>query len=173
MNRAIFIPIFFFLSVVVLGVFALPNYYLYQNLESKIKIQKLQIIQGEQYFKNLRSAYQLFQTHPENIEKIKGAIPRTPSLPSLFNYLQQSAAQSGMVLKNIGMSRSTREKTFSNKKIRRFTLTLGLRGDYEGLKKFIGLLERSSRLMSIRSLNLGDYKNGSFDIKISVDSYYF
>ncbi|MCD6233225.1 type 4a pilus biogenesis protein PilO [bacterium] len=173
MKRSIFIPIFLFLSVVTFSFFTLPEHSLYLDLQEKIKEQALQISQGEQYFTNLRKAFKTIQSHPENLEKVESAIAKTPSLPPLLDYLEQSASQSGAVLKSIGIESFRSKGGFPNQKIKKFSLGLELRGDYESLKKFASLLEKSSRLVSIENVTVGGYKDGLFDFKLLIESYYF
>jgi Tfp pilus assembly protein PilO len=158
---------FILISVLLFFLFISPKQTSLSILNSQLLQKKHEFETSERYFQEISKTSEKLKNYQEEISKIDSALPEDPSIPSLFNFLQKSSSQSGLLLENIGSITLNEEG-----KPKKWTTTLKLKGDYSSLKNFISILERSARLIKIDKISLlGEGESLSFDLTISFFSY--
>ena len=135
------------------------------NFELSEKKQEFET--SDRYFQEISKISGRLKNYQEEISKVDSALPEDPSIPSLFNFLQKSSAQSGLLLEKIG-SISVKEEG----KLKKWTTTLQLKGDYPSFKNFISILEKSARLIKVEKISLSSEGEApTFNLTISFFSY--
>jgi len=105
-------------------------------LNSELLQKRQEFETSDRYFQEILKTSERLKNYQEEISKVDSALPEDPSIPSLFNFLQKSSAQSGLLLENIG-SIGVKEEG----KLKKWTTNLKLKGDYSSFKNFVSILE--------------------------------
>ena len=137
------------------------------RLNAEISQHKLEFQNRDKYFQKIREVYEKLKNYHEELSKIDSAIPRDPALPSLFDFLQKTSSQSGLLLENLGLASVTQEG-----KLRKWNINLNLKGDYSSFKDFVSTVEKSARLIKVERISISNEGELlSFFLTISVFSY--
>jgi len=147
------------------------------NLSQKKVEEKMAEIQNnEEYFLNLSKISEELKNYTLNLSKIDFALPEDPELPLLFDFLQRSSSQSGLVLTDVNcltLTSSVKTEEYPSE-IKETELKLTVSGPYSSFKNFLSILEKSARLIEIESLSFStapEEKSIKFDLQIKVHSY--
>jgi Tfp pilus assembly protein PilO len=168
MKKENFYSIFFILiSVLLFFLFISPKQTSLSILNSQLLQKKYELETLDKYFQEILKTSEKLKNYQEEISKIDSALPDNPSIPPLFNFLQKSSSQSGLLLENI-VSINLKEEG----RLKKWTTTLKLKGDYPSLKNFISILENSARLIKVDKISIwSEGESPSFDLTISFFSY--
>lgn len=167
----------FFLAILVVGFLLIwPKSQESKILNKNIQDKKEEVKQAEAYFKNLKELKnQLASNYPDVLSKISSALPADSSMPSLLKYLQESAMQSGLLLKSVSPSIDDSEKASGLKETK---IDLTLEGSYNSFKNFLSVLENSSRLIETDSVSFSSASSkdkpetlSSFNLQIKAFGY--
>jgi len=164
-----FIVIFLAAILLSLGSLLLKNYKNFDLLREEISIKENELQSQEEYFQKLQSISNKLQESKNLLDKIESALPPNPETPELLAFVQKSASQSNLVLGDISLGLIS-----SDKDIKKTKINFLLSGDYSGLKKFISLIENSSRLIDLGSIYFSYPEKGKsfkFNLKITAYSY--
>ncbi|MDP3995983.1 MAG: type 4a pilus biogenesis protein PilO [bacterium] len=162
--------VMFFLIVIAVSFFVLwPNFQELKVARADIEKKEAELESRREYLQTLEEIKTELEKNKEGLSKINTALPSDPSVPSLFNYLQKVASESGLILAEIspftvfpsGVSSDLREITFNVK----------ISGSYSSAKNFISTLEKSARLIEIESISLFPTEDGSFDFSLKLKSF--
>ena len=134
----------------------------------------------EEYLSSISQAYSQLKNYQTQVDQINYALPDSPSLPSLFNYIQKTASESGLVLVKVGKFRTTNVSQAVLPE-EGPTLLIGvyetdfdieLAGSYSAFKSFLTRLERSARLIKIENLSFtSEEESFVFNLKLKIYSY--
>lgn len=151
-------------------------------LQNNIKVKKEEIKQTKDYFKNLKELkIQLETDYLDELSKIGSALPSGTSMPSFLKFLQESSAQSGLLLRSIDPSTNVYSQESNSKELKvsspsegslpaensppvlnnspkesnlkELKVSLDLEGSYSSFKNFLSVLENSSRLIDTESIS--------------------
>lgn len=155
-NLKNYIPIFiviFFLVILTGGSLLIwPKHQESNVLQKAIKVKKEEIRQTEDYFKRLIEIKNFLETdYKDALLKVEASLPSsTPDpMPSLLKFLQESAGQSGLILKSIGPS----VEDSGHQDIKALKISLDLGGSYISFKNYMSTLENSSRLIETENFS--------------------
>lgn len=172
MNRVISIIICFLITVILIFVLILPKREALNFSQKKVE-EKIAEIQGkEEYFSNLSKISEALKNYTANLSKIDSALPEDPGLPILFDFLQRSSSQSGLVLTEANLSALPSPTQPSE--IQETKVKLTVSGSYSSFKNFLSILEKSARLIEVESLSFSSppkEESIKFDLQIKVYSY--
>jgi len=169
MNRNLLIGILFAGAVSIGTLFSWPAWQDYQIARSQVKDRELELSNRETYFQDLRQASDTLEEYPAELAKVEAAIPDNPKLPSLYDFLQQEAAFSGLSLGSISAVIEQGERT---QEVKVIPVTLELVGSYSAMKEFLSRLLVSSRFSSLQSLNIaGSTQPGTFIATVQLHAY--
>jgi len=168
MKKEVFYSIFFLIfSVLLFFLFISPKQTSLSTLNSELLQKRQEFETSDRYFQEILKTSERLKNYQEEISKVDSALPEDPSIPSLFNFLQKSSAQSGLLLEKIG-SISVKEEG----KLKKWATTLQLKGDYSSFKNFISILEKSARLIKVEKIFLSsEGETPTYNITISFFSY--
>jgi len=182
MKKEYFYSLFFIvISILLFAFFISPKQSSIAYLNKKILNQKSQLDVLERYSNELFSVLERVKGYEEELKRIEMAIPEDPLIPLYLHMLQKYASQSGLLLKDIGfpviqtgdtegVENTTESETSSlPPKLKRWSTTISLAGNYSSLKSFVETLERSLRLTKIERISISEGEN--FQISISFFSY--
>ena len=141
-----------------------PKYQAFKNLQLNIKAKEAELQSKQEYFSQIKEISKQLEEYTDSLNKISSALPETPSLPSLFNFLQLSASQTGLVLGEIILG------GVSEGEIR---VTCRLIGDYPSFKNFLLALENSARMIEVESVAFEspEKPTESFTFVVQIKTY--
>ena len=169
MSRSIAILIVFAASLLV-GIFLLwPKYQLFNDLLKEAHSRLAELATKTEYYSQIKDINVELELYQDQLAKISNALPREQSLPSLLNYLGESASQTGLILGDFVVTAS------QDQRIKKTGISLELSGSYSSLKDFIKAIEKSARSFEIASISISaPQKKGdsfSFRLDIAANSY--
>jgi len=152
MNKLIIIGVSLVLALILGFTLLMPKYQALQVLQANIQEKERELQSKTEYFSQIREIFGKLDDYEEELAKIASALPKDPSLPSLFNFLQRTSAQTGLLLveADLGSISIPQEGNGSHKEIR---VSLDLSGTYSALKNFLLALEESSRIIEIEKIS--------------------
>ncbi len=167
MNRSNIIIICFLLTIV-LGAFLLyPKYQDFVVLEKQVQTKENQLESKQEYLSDLSQNSEQLKKYQEKLLVIDAALPSNLSLPSLFDLLQKTASQNGLIVKD--MSSSSVANTEGIQEVGVHLKTVGL---YSSFKSFISALEKSTRMIEIESFSFSTPQEGGiFDFILTIKTY--
>jgi Tfp pilus assembly protein PilO len=140
------------------GVLVWPRYQTLKNVQFEVQKKEIELQYFEERISELEEISQKLVEESEPLSKIDSALPSFPSFSSLFNFIQQSASQNGLILGDIKLLTipSFREKKAGEEKsgVKEVEASFATSGSYSGFKNFVSDLETSSRLIEIKNLFL-------------------
>lgn len=180
MKKSFFIPILFFLCLLLIAFLVLPKYRLLKDLKEELKVQNSNFQQEKAYFQKIEEAADKLKNYQDSLAKIEIALPPTPSLPTLLDYLQKVARQSGLLLSMMSpgaqaaVGQAPEGEQAPSLNLKKSGVALGLVGSYEGFKEYLRALERSARIIEVQSVSVEPGEEDGlleFALQLTVYSY--
>ncbi len=174
MNKPFVIIISFALVLIFAIFYFLPRYQDLRVLEKEIEIKETELSKREERINELRNLEEKLKIYQDQLAKIDSAMPTDVDLPALFDFLQKTASQSGLVLKTISHSSARPLTDFPGLSETEVSLTLS--GAYDSLKFFLPALETTARMIETQSVTFSsDPEDGpeEFNLTIKVYSYQY
>jgi len=163
-----------------------PEIQKYRDLNLSVKIKDIQIENQDKYFSQIKNKAEKLKSYEEEISKIDSALPDDPGIPSVLEFVVQTANENGMQLTEIANTsiasaqkatgnQATQEPGVINNKLKEASIEFKILGEYSALKNFIATLEKNARLIELNTINFsseGTEKGAlpSFLIKIKTYS---
>ena len=85
------------------ALFTWPKYQELSSLNRNIEEKKLELLSNIEYFSHIRGVAEELRAYEASLSKISSALPEDPLLPATFNFLQNTASQSGLVLGEVAV----------------------------------------------------------------------
>ena len=172
MRRPFVFALVAFLSITAfLWLFILwPTVRTLSSLEAAKELKNKELEIKENYWRNLRELREKIQgLPPEKAALVKESLPDDPALPSLYEKLQQAAAESGLILVSIdSLPRESKEGS----QLRSIDTIIEVEGRYEGLKEFLLRAGRTARLLNVKSVDFKSPEKGQiFHFSIGLEAY--
>ena len=157
-----------FLLTILSGVFLLyPKYQDFVVLEKQVEAKENQLQSKQEYLSNLSQNSEQLKKYEEKLLVINTALPTTLSLPSLFDLLQKTASQNGLIIKDMDSSCVTNLEGIQDIKV-----DLKAIGSYSSFKNLISVLEKSARMIEIESFSFSTpEKEEIFDFVLTIKAY--
>lgn len=171
MNRLILTIVCFAVALGLgLGVL-LPKYQRFELSQAGIEKKDIELQYKKEKISQLRTISGELKENQESLSKILTALPVTPSVPSLFNFLQRTSSETGLVLENIDLGGIAPLEESSELKATRIKLQVA--GSYSAFKDFLSALENSARIFEVKSISFSAPKEGekSFSFSLSIITY--
>ena len=173
MNRlVIFISILLFIiALVFLSLW--PKYQDWRSLERRIREKEIELYYEGEHFSALEKISSELAESEAALSKIDSAIPQSPSLPGLFNFLQKTSSQEGLILKAMSPTSTYFSKEAPGIQETQFNLMVS--GSYSSFKNFISVLEKSARFIRIDRISLSSpeqaEENSIFSFSLELKTY--
>jgi len=147
------IGIFLLIGILGIGLFILwPRYQEAKAFQEKVSERQTELAYREQYVISLDEAEKSLERYKEEFSKVNSAIAAKPDVPSMFNFLERSSFQNGLIIKNLGSF--SLSPVLGKEKLNAIVLNFSTSGSYSSLKNFLHTLEKSSRLIDVETVSL-------------------
>lgn len=147
----VLIVIFFLAVVVGSGLLIWPKAQETRALQKEIKAKRDEVKRTEGYFIKLKETKMQLETeYLDELSKISSSLPSGTAMPSLLKFLQESSAQSGLLLKSID---PTTEDPLRDSDVKTLKVAMDLEGSYSSFKNFLAVLENSARLIEAENIS--------------------
>jgi len=189
-----------FIIIIVSATFAMlltwPRYQELNDQNLKVAQKKIDLETRQEYFRNLEEVAAEFKNYGPSIIKIESALPDSPNVAALANYLEASAIKEGLILKKLEYAAGDQvnpTKAFTpaqenqnqgQTEANQFSIDLILSGSYPAWKNFITDIEKTSRLVEIEtaeiakdnsqaSPNLPNDTNKALNFTVKLIAYFY
>jgi len=152
-DRPIAIAIIIFIIVLLMYFFVVPKYYEFRDLQGKLGEAEAEYNSKFAYYSEVTKIFRELEDRKDILDKIDNAIPSKPQLADLIYFFQQKGAESGLIVKNIVLTKISPVNSESN--IKEIVFSLNVLGNYQSFKNFLSLMENSSRLLEISNVSFG------------------
>jgi Tfp pilus assembly protein PilO len=173
MSRVLVAIILFALTILIAIFLLWPQYLRLENSQAQIQNKETELKYKEDYYNELSSISEKLETeYSDSFKKIDSALPAGSSIPSLYNFLQKKASESGLILKNVGSFSVNPSTTITG--LKEISLdSLGFSGSYPSFKNFLVALEKNSRIFEVENISFSTPKEGDeiFDFKLTIKTY--
>lgn len=137
-----------------------PKYQSLSVLGSNVEVKEEELQSKEEYFNKIKEISVVLGEYTDALGKISSALPETPSLPSLFNFLQSSASQTGLITEKIELISLDKGEIRVNCQVI---------GEYPAFKDFLKVLEKSARIIEVEKVDFEVPEEIGEPIKFTVE----
>jgi Tfp pilus assembly protein PilO len=149
-----------------------------KDTRQKIENKKAEIENRTEYYANLEKTVIGLDQNADVLKKIDTAFPNNPDAPSLMNFLQAVAMQSGLIMKSATYSGQAKINGGSvaslvnngqvpsasaaplRHSLQSYSVSLVLTGNYANFKSFLSMVENSSRLATVDVVSVATNDGG-------------
>lgn len=158
-------------SLVIGGTLVYPNYQDLTELKVDINLKQSELVNKTRRVSELARLKEQLDRHTIELERIDAAIPQDAEIPTLFNFIQNISATSGLVLRFISAAET--EGRFENSDLVVVSISISVTGSYDALKEYISQIEKSPRILEIQSVAFSSLlsEDEQFDFTISFNAY--
>lgn len=172
MNKTIATILSFILATGLTFFLVLPKYELLQSKTAEERTKESNLDNMNDYYKKAADISAELENYQEELAKIDFALPGEISLPRMYRFFQERASEAGLVLKNETADQLAASKTAG---LNEQAFSLELTGSYTAFKNFLGIMEKSARLIEIEGISFGSPEKGkelfSFSVLLKFYSY--
>ncbi|MBI3631616.1 MAG: type 4a pilus biogenesis protein PilO [Candidatus Staskawiczbacteria bacterium] len=152
-DRPITIAVIIFIIILLLYFFVAPKYYEFRDFQVKLSEAEAEYNGKFAYYSQVSKIFRELEDRKEVLDKINNAIPPKPQLADLIYFFQQKGTESGLIVKNIILTKLSPET--SENGIKEIVFSIEVLGNYQSFKNFLSLLEGSSRLFNVGNVSFG------------------
>ena len=155
-DRPITIALILFAVLLFTFFLVMPEYKTFKSLQMQLALKKAEYNAQVNYYSEINKTYSELQSHQDDIKKIDDALPQDPNFGKLVYFLSKTAAENGMMVKDLFLSKSSPTVLQNaSSEIKDVTFSMDLMGDYPSLGRFLAALEKSARLFEVSSISFG------------------
>ncbi len=176
------------LEIIVVLLLVMPAWRSLQQLGTEIPQAQQQKDQREQDLANLQNAKSFFEENQQSVEEVNTAVPIEPEVPSILVILESLAKQNGVFLTSFSPQQAGTQQQAQPTAgaqpsagqanlqagpagVDSVEITANFRGPYSSLINFLYSLERSLRLVDVKTLTVSS-TSGVLEGNISFRAYY-
>ena len=150
-DRPITIAVIIFIIILLMYFYVVPKYYEFKDFQVKLGKAEAEYNAKFAYFSEVVKTFRELEDHKESLEKIENAIPSKPQLSDLVYFFQEKGTESGLIVKNMLLTKISPITSESN--IKEISFSLDVLANYQSLKNFLFSLENSSRLFEVGNIS--------------------
>lgn len=162
MFRTYYIPlIVIFLTILIAVVITYPRYLAFLDSYTEMRENDLALQESEIYLEELKDMRTFLNANRSDVTKLQSAIPSSPDLPAVMNYVTNVAGANGFSLRAIEEFISAPARIREAPMLQEHRVSLVLTGSYggqdgqgENFKNFLHEIERSARFIQVESLSI-------------------
>lgn len=176
-DRPIAIALTLFIILLLVFFLVTPEYNMFRKLQTELGEKTAEFNAEYDYYAAITKTYYDLQSHQDDIKKIDDALPTLPQDPilgKLVYFLQETAKENGIVVKDLFLSKSSSNNAQDKiSSVKDMVFSIDMIGNYASLEKFIVSLERSSRLFEITNISFASTSGPpyNFSLQIKTHSY--
>jgi len=174
------IPIISIIILILLGAggyfFWWPQYQEFKQQGTLLEEKTRGLEEKNNYYSKLEAISNELNTYKDELDKIDSALPAEVSLPILFDFMQKTSMENGLILGDISSSKGAISSLRSggNTGIEKVSLSIFLSGSYSAFKNFLSAIYKNSRLIEVDSVSFSSPTEGElFDFNLSLETYVF
>ena len=152
-DRPIAIAIIIFIIILLMYFFVVPKYYEFRDFQVKLSEAEAEYNGKFAYYSEVSKIFRELEDRKEVLNKIDNAIPPKPQLADLIYFFQQKGTESGLIIKNITLTKLA--PATSEGGIKEIVFSIDALGNYQSLKNLLFLVEGSSRLFEVENVSFG------------------
>lgn len=155
-DRPIATAIIIFIILLLVFFLVAPEYETFKKLRVELGEKTAEFNAEFDYYAEITKAYYNLKNRQDDVEKIDNALPQDPNLGKLVYFFQKTAAENGMIIKNLFLSKSSISESSNNESVvNNIVFSIDLLGDYSSLGNFIVSLEKSARIFEVTNISFG------------------
>lgn len=191
-NKPVSAVVAIIVSLILILLFVMPKYRAAGDLQAKLIEKQAEYSGKSAYYTRISELFSEIKKRRNSLEKIDSSLPSDSSFSQSVYFIQKKGSENGLIIKSISFSqlsamvsgRGSANITDGKKEAGSVSFTVDLFGGYQGFRKFIYDLEKSSRLFQIKKISFAamespqgkeKQKNQSpsynFKMEISVNTY--
>jgi Tfp pilus assembly protein PilO len=158
LDRPITSAIILFVILILVFFLVVPEYKTFKKLRADLGEKKAQYNAEFDYYAEITKQYYELRNREEDLKKVDDALPENPNLGKLIYYFQKASGESGMIVKDLFLSKTSVTPTNSNvsgSAVNDLIFSLDVIGSYSALDNFLASLEKSDRLFEVTSISFG------------------
>lgn len=142
-----------------------PKYHDFQLAILTLKQKEAELNSKTAYYSKIKEIWGELEKYEDVLVKIDSAIPSSSSIPVLFNYLQKTSGETGLILENLTFGE------IAGDKVKEISIHLQIVGDYSSFKNFLSAIENSARFFEVKSISLSSSGKGKFSFNLEITTY--
>ena len=178
-DRPIAIALTLFIILLLVFFLVVPEYNIFRKLQTGLGEKTAEFNAEYDYYAAIAKTHNDLQARQDDIKKIDDALPNLPQNPilgRLVYFLQETAKENGLFVKDLFLSKSSPGNAGTNisDSVKNIVFSIDLSGDYISLENFIVSLEKSSRIFEITNISFSSLPRSlseSFSLQIKTYSY--
>lgn len=111
-----------------------------------------------------------YQKLGKEVKKVNEMLPSKPEFPKLLVEMEALIRKSGVALSRI--SYASPKVAEGKQGLQKYSINLSFSAGYETFKNFLRLQQKEIRLMDIESISFSSGKEGNYDFRINLVTYY-
>ncbi|MBI2050085.1 MAG: type 4a pilus biogenesis protein PilO [Candidatus Staskawiczbacteria bacterium] len=153
LDRPITIAVVIFIIILLMYFFLVPKYYEFRDFQIKLGKAEAEYNGKFAYYSEIGRVFRELENRREFLDKVENAIPTKPQLADLIYFFQQKSTESGLIVKDIILTKISPVTPESD--IREISFSLDVLGNYQSFKNFLSFIENSSRLFEVSNVTFG------------------
>jgi len=175
-DRPITIALTLFIILLLVFFLVVPEYNTFGRLQTDLGEKTAEFNAEFDYYAAIAKTYSELQGHQDDIKKIDDALPTASQNPTLGNtiyFIQESAKENGLMIKDLFLSQSSSGNAGSNvsSSVKDLIFSINLLGSYSSLENFISSLEKSSRIFEIINVSFGSMPGSQYNFSLQIKSH--
>jgi len=152
-DRPITIAVIIFIIILLMYFFVVPKYHEFRDFQVKLGKAEAEYNGKFAYFSEVSKIFRQLEDRQESLEKVENAVPPKSQLADLVYFFQQKGTVSGLIVKNILLTKIS--GLTSESTVQEIIFSLEVMGNYQSFKNFLSSLENSSRLFEVGNISFG------------------
>ena len=160
------------LILVILGgvLFWWPKLQDFSDKKEELTRKEIEVNQKKEYFVALNSLSDKLKGYSEELARIDSALPTDLSIPALFNFIQVSSSENGLVLENLTLGKTSSQKEMGGAK--EISLSVSVSGSYSAFKNFLSALYKNVRMIEVNSIKFSSpAEDDLFEFNLALTTY--
>jgi len=178
-DRPIAIALTLFIILLLIFFLVVPEYNTFTTLQTQLGEKRAEFNAEFDYYAQIAKTHNDLQAHQDDLKKIDNALPENPVFGTLVYFIQETAKENGLIIKDLFLSQSSPTNLQTNaantavKKVKDTVFSIDLLGGYASLENFIISLEKSSRIFEVTNISFNSTSGPpySFSLQIKTHSY--
>jgi len=172
-DRPITIALILFVILLAVFFFVLPEYNKFGALQTQLAEKTAEYNAEFVYYNDIAKTYADLQNRKDDIQKIDNALPQDPALGKLVYFLQYTAKENGLTVKDLFLSKSSTatQENSEGSGIKEIVFSTDLVGDYSSLEGFLVSLEKSSRIFEVTSISFDSTAQPPYTFNLQIKTY--
>ena len=149
-NKLVFTIILFVITLLVGGLFVVPQYQQAAALQSTVTQKQAEYDGKSFYYTKVAGLVKVIEENPDALAKIQSALPTMVSFAPEVNFFNQAATDAKLQVNSVELLQVS--KAEPDQAIKTVSFRVNLSGSYAALRLFLAALDDSARIFEVDSL---------------------